>query len=87
MAFNATPAFIKILYTILEDEDNYFCICWGKGNDSIVITQPTAFALNVLPLHFKHNKISSFIRQLNKHNFCRVKRPIAGTLTEADQVT
>lgn len=82
---NTTPAFIRVLYSILEDESNHNCITWSKGSDSIVITQPTTFALNVLPLHFKHNKFASFVRQLNKHNFCRVKR-IPDTLTEGAEL-
>jgi osomolarity two-component system, response regulator SKN7 len=48
-------------------------IVWGQNQDSLVVKDPTAFATAVLPLHFKHNKFASFVRQLNKHNFHRVK--------------
>lgn len=75
MKLNQTPDFIRKLLLIVEDSGNQNWIKWSQGNDSIIIVNPQLFAANVLPLHFKHNKFASFVRQLNKHNFHRVKLP------------
>ena len=39
-----------------------------------MITDQQIFSKIVLPLHFRHNQLSSFIRQLNKHGFRRIKK-------------
>jgi osomolarity two-component system response regulator SKN7 len=62
-------------FSIIEDEENRETIRWNNEFDSIIILNPTLFSSVVLPLHFKHSKFASFVRQLNKHNFHRVKLP------------
>eukprot|EP00493_Phyllostaurus_siculus_P025666 UN26011 len=70
---NTTPDFVRKLYSILEDADNQKLIHWSQNGDSVIIADPVQFSSSILPLHFKHNKFASFVRQLNKHNFHRVK--------------
>jgi osomolarity two-component system response regulator SKN7 len=59
--------------SILEDESNKDTIVWGPENDTFIVKEIMNFSTLVLPLHFKHNKFSSFVRQLNKYNFHRIK--------------
>jgi osomolarity two-component system, response regulator SKN7 len=69
------PDFVKKLYLIIEDSTYNDYIIWSTSGDSIIVKDPNEFSIKVLPLHFKHNKFASFVRQLNKHNFHRVKNP------------
>ncbi len=66
----------------MEEEENSNSIIWSPTNDSLIVKDPTTFAFTVLPKHFKHNKFSSFVRQLNKHNFHRAKLPQGHTYGE-----
>lgn len=43
----------------------------GKG---FLILQKRKFALDVMPLYFKHSKFTSFTRKLNRWGFTRVSR-------------
>ncbi|KAL1918744.1 uncharacterized protein VTP21DRAFT_2766 [Calcarisporiella thermophila] len=68
------PEFIKKLYNMLGDKSIEDIVCWGKYNnaDTLVIKNPSEFQARVLPQHFKHN-IHSFIRQLNKYDFKKLR--------------
>jgi heat shock transcription factor 1 len=55
------------------NDTNQDCIVWSQTKDSILIKNDSQFAKLILPLYFRHNQMSSFIRQLNKHGFKRIK--------------
>ncbi|KAI9505555.1 kinase-regulated stress-responsive transcription factor skn7 [Coemansia spiralis] len=67
------PDFVKKLFRMLEDEAHREIVCWGFDGDSFVVKDPNEFSKFVLPQHFKHNNFASFVRQLNKYDFHKVK--------------
>ncbi|GJD07225.1 Heat stress transcription factor A-3 [Galdieria sulphuraria] len=64
----ATP-FLRKLYRLVSDPETEDLCSWTASGRSFVIWNPTAFARDVLPNYFKHNNLSSFVRQLNQYGF------------------
>uniref|UniRef100_A0A7S4NZT3 HSF-type DNA-binding domain-containing protein n=1 Tax=Guillardia theta TaxID=55529 RepID=A0A7S4NZT3_GUITH len=62
-------SFIVKLTLMLKDATAYPYISWSHSGESIVVTDPTAFAIKVLPRYFKHGNFASFVRQLNLYGF------------------
>ncbi|TMW59937.1 hypothetical protein Poli38472_005006 [Pythium oligandrum] len=62
------PKFLRFLFQMLEFEDRTI-ISWSHKGTAFQIRQPEALAERVLPKYFKHNKVSSFQRQLNYFGF------------------
>nr|CAG8437136.1 8071_t:CDS:2 [Entrophospora candida] len=65
--------FIKRLYRMLEDRSYAHIVSWGITGDTFVVHEPKEFSKSILPQHFKHNKMASFVRQLNKYDFHKIK--------------
>ncbi|KAI5148162.1 hypothetical protein ENBRE01_0150 [Enteropsectra breve] len=65
--------FIGKLYGIVNDPRYQNYIRWGPTGSSFLIVNPVEFTHLVLSDNFKHTNISSFIRQLNKYDFHKVK--------------
>eukprot|EP01116_Phalansterium_solitarium_P006028 TRINITY_DN18335_c0_g1_i1.p1 TRINITY_DN18335_c0_g1~~TRINITY_DN18335_c0_g1_i1.p1 ORF type:complete len:221 (+),score=61.67 TRINITY_DN18335_c0_g1_i1:102-764(+) len=65
--------FVLKTFQILSDKSHAHIISWSESGTSFVIHQPADFASQLLPKHFKHSNISSFIRQLNTYRFQRVQ--------------
>ncbi|XP_078496261.1 heat shock factor protein 3-like isoform X1 [Lissotriton helveticus] len=68
----AVPAFIVKLWTLLEEPSNDQLICWSWNGQAFRILDEQRFAKEILPKYFKHNNLSSFIRQLNMYGFRKV---------------
>jgi len=62
------PKFLRFLYEILEKEDKSI-ITWSHKGTAFQIRKPDALSKGILPRYFKHNKVSSFQRQLNYFGF------------------
>ncbi|OAG32306.1 hypothetical protein NEDG_02057 [Nematocida displodere] len=58
---------------MLEDTQNHAYIQWCIGGASFIIINPTEFGKSILNKHFKHGNLSSFVRQLNKYDFHKIK--------------
>lgn len=63
---------------MLEDPNFSEIVSWGYTNDSFVVKDMNSFTRSILPLHFKHSNFASFVRQLNKYDFHKVKNPEDG---------
>lgn len=70
------PEFVSKLYRMLQDPSTERVVSWTLSGDSFVIKDPSEFAKNVLPRHFRHSNFASFVRQLNKYDFHKVKRKV-----------
>ncbi|KAG9286116.1 hypothetical protein G9A89_010130 [Geosiphon pyriformis] len=79
------PDFVKKLYRMLEDKSYVHIVSWGVTGDTFVVHDPTEFAKLILPRHFKHNNFASFVRQLNKYDFHKIKTNDDGTRPYSEQ--
>eukprot|EP00002_Diphylleia_rotans_P026501 TRINITY_DN5289_c0_g1_i5.p1 TRINITY_DN5289_c0_g1~~TRINITY_DN5289_c0_g1_i5.p1 ORF type:complete len:297 (+),score=58.59 TRINITY_DN5289_c0_g1_i5:66-956(+) len=61
--------FIAKLWDIVNDQKNWDVITWAEGGMAIRIIDSKQFETRVLPKYFQHNKLISFIRQLNAYGF------------------
>ncbi|EEE57113.1 hypothetical protein OsJ_06977 [Oryza sativa Japonica Group] len=64
------PPFLSKTYDLVCEPELDGVISWGHAGNSFVVWDPSAFARDVLPHHFKHNNFSSFVRQLNTYLLC-----------------
>lgn len=61
--------FIETLYNMVHTPENEQAIGFAADGVSLEVRNTIFFSTNVLPKHFKHRNVSSFIRQLNNYGF------------------
>ena len=61
------PLFLKKCFHMITDCDPDIAT-WSDAGDSFIVKDVTKFSAEVIPTIYKHNKFSSFVRQLN---FCK----------------
>ncbi|KAK2459440.1 hypothetical protein APHAL10511_008551 [Amanita phalloides] len=69
----STSDFVKKLYKMLEDQSFHHVVSWGPHGDCFVVKDMNEFTKSILPRMFKHSNFASFVRQLNKYDFHKVK--------------
>lgn len=70
---NTSTDFVNKLFSMLEEPSSSHIVHWTAGGDSFVVVDPSEFTKTVLPRHFKHSNFASFVRQLNKYDFHKVR--------------
>ncbi|CAM8883779.1 unnamed protein product [Rhodiola kirilowii] len=63
-----TP-FLTKTYQLVDDPAVDDLISWNEDGSGFIIWRPAEFARDLLPTYFKHNNLSSFVRQLNTYGF------------------
>ncbi|KAK5644562.1 hypothetical protein RI129_005862 [Pyrocoelia pectoralis] len=70
--YKTIPAFLGKLWKMVNDPKTENLICWGKDGNTFIIRNEIQFWRTLLPLYYKHNNMSSFIRQLNMYGFHKI---------------
>lgn len=68
----ALTPFLTKTFNLVEEPSINDVISWNEDGSSFVVWNPTDFAKDLLPKHFKHSNFSSFVRQLNTYGFKKV---------------
>ncbi|XP_043830453.1 heat shock factor protein 3-like isoform X1 [Dromiciops gliroides] len=71
-ASSAVPGFLAKLWALVDDSTTDDVIGWSRNGQSFSILDEQKFSKELLPKYFKHNNLSSFIRQLNMYGFRKV---------------
>ncbi|KAF8153823.1 HSF-type DNA-binding-domain-containing protein, partial [Crassisporium funariophilum] len=58
---------------MLEEPAFNSVVCWGPLGDCFIVKGIDEFTKTILPLTFNHSNFASFVRQLNKYDFHKVK--------------
>lgn len=79
-AAKVVPPFLQKLYEIVNDPKNDELIRWSDAGDSFYVLNHERFAREVLGRWFKHQKFTSFVRQLNMYGFHKIPHLQQGVL-------
>ncbi|MBW0490924.1 hypothetical protein O181_030639 [Austropuccinia psidii MF-1] len=71
---NGPSEFVKKLFNMLQDPISDSIVSWGKSKRTLIVKDQNLFQKKILPKHFKHSNFASFVRQLNKYDFRKLKQ-------------
>lgn len=71
-ASSEVPIFLQKAYHMIDTCDPKIC-SWSEDGLTFIVKNTSLFENAVIPQFFKHNKFSSFVRQLNFYGFRKVK--------------
>ncbi|KAG1048581.1 hypothetical protein G6F43_009044 [Rhizopus delemar] len=71
---SAVPDFIQKLFRMLENDSSENTLSWSSNGTTFIVKDTIEFSRTVLPKHFKHSNFASFVRQLNKYDFHKVRQ-------------
>ncbi|CBQ73752.1 related to SKN7-transcription factor [Sporisorium reilianum SRZ2] len=78
-ANKGTSDFVKKLFSMLDDKAYESVVAWSPSGESFIVKDMNDFTKHVLPRNFRHSNFASFVRQLNKYDFHKVKNPGDGS--------
>lgn len=78
------PAFLGKLWKMVDDPNTDQLISWSQTGTSFIIQNQAQFWYELLPLYYKHNNMSSFVRQLNMYGFHKISTVENGSM-DADK--
>ncbi|KAI7893255.1 uncharacterized protein EV154DRAFT_440100 [Mucor mucedo] len=70
---SAVPDFIQKLFRMLENKAFKDVFCWDPSGTTFLVKDTNEFSKSILPKHFKHCNFASFVRQLNKYDFHKIR--------------
>ncbi|KAJ7744923.1 hypothetical protein B0H16DRAFT_1559474 [Mycena metata] len=73
MSEHGTSDFVKKLYLVVDDRESQDVVSWGPEGDLFIVKDVNRFSNSVLPRIYKHSNFASFVRQLNKYGFHKIK--------------
>ncbi|CAG9771295.1 unnamed protein product [Ceutorhynchus assimilis] len=68
------PLFIRKLWKMVNDDNIEDIIGWNENGDGFIIHDQLEFISKTLTKYFKHNQLSSFVRQLNLYDFHKTQQ-------------
>ncbi|XP_068956501.1 heat shock factor protein 3-like isoform X2 [Petaurus breviceps papuanus] len=68
----AVPGFLAKLWVLVDDSNTDDVIGWSRNGHTFSVLDEQKFSKELLPKYFKHNNLSSFVRQLNMYGFRKV---------------
>ena len=74
------PAFVMKIWSMVNDKSNDEYIRWNEDGRTFQVFKREDFVHKILPAYFKHQNMSSFVRQLNMYGFHKVQDITNGTL-------
>lgn len=58
---------------MLENSAFIDIVRWDNSGTGFIINDANEFTKTILPQHFKHCNFASFVRQLNKYDFHKIR--------------
>jgi hypothetical protein len=73
-------AFLSKLWHILSEEEHFSICSWDAAGEHFEVKHTQEMSDKILPKYFRHNKFSSFQRQLNYFGFKKIGKGSSGSL-------